>query len=107
MPDSVDLGSCARAMNSSTAHRERDIGPQDGFAIKIYVTGFGKFRGVPKNPTTVLAERLDTYLATINPLPDELRKFVLSITCEVLETSAEGAVEVLRKERDSQVLSCT
>lgn len=68
------------------------------FAIRLYITGFGKFRGVPSNPTTVLAERLKAYLTDVDPLPAELKEKILSLSCEVLEASAVGALEALKKE---------
>jgi hypothetical protein len=102
MPNSYEVVSYARAFGSSVDVHGLETTAGE-FAIRIFVTGFGKFRGVPENPTTILAERLDAYITKTNPLPEELRRNILSITYKVLETSADGALEALQKERDLQV----
>lgn len=95
MGDSTAVAACASA--------EASKGP----VIDVYVTGFGKFRGVPTNPTTEIIHRLKEFLMTENSLPADVRDRIGSLVCEVLETSAEGCVDTLRrlhKEKVREVL---
>lgn len=79
-------------------------GPNKGqkAVVDLYVTGFGKFQGVAENPTTFLVESLEGYLKE-RPLDEDVRSHVRSLTLDVLETSAEGSLEVLERRFNSKV----
>lgn len=84
---------------ASHAPAELSSGP----AIDVYVTGFGKFRGVPSNPTTEIIHRLKDFITIEKRLPADVRDRIRSLVCEVLETSAEGCVETLMRLHEEKV----
>ena len=56
--------------------------------IYYHLTGFGPFHGVPDNPTSWLMYTLPSALEEWKDKPKNI-----TITCEVLETSAQGSLE--------------
>ncbi|KAJ0391339.1 hypothetical protein ATCC90586_011173 [Pythium insidiosum] len=70
-PPAVGVESRPRLRSESNSTAKRDV----------YLTGFGKFQGVPVNPTSVMVQQL-----TSNPFVTEAK---------VLETSAVGSLEMV------------
>lgn len=56
--------------------------------LRFVVTGFGKFRGVAHNPTTVIVSKLEQHVSATGGLDAELE-------CRVLETSTVAVDEAL------------
>ena len=66
--------------------------------IRIHVTGFGPFNGVPSNPTSALVERLQRDAPSLTGV-------VISST-SVVETSVDGVEASLRRSRERRDVEC-
>ena len=62
--------------------------------VNFFLTGFGKFAGVEKNPTSELMESLNSFLAE-NPLEKKENVSIRSTT--IVETSGEAVREYIVK----------
>lgn len=85
---SSSRGESAFRYSPSRPHRSRAAADAPDNALLVHITGFGKFQGVPSNPTTVLATKIIGHLEA-HPLS---HASVSVRTSEVLETSAVGSL---------------
>jgi len=82
-------------MTQRNESQEVTIEKKDGItapSISFVLTGFGPFRGVTNNPTTVIANNITEYLSQKKKVGDNNNDECLMIeTTQVIETSADSA----------------
>ncbi|MCL7024561.1 hypothetical protein MKW94_010817 [Papaver nudicaule] len=74
------------------------MGTQEAAAIKIHVTGFKAFHGIPENPTETIVCKLKEFIGR-RGLPSG----VSLDSCTILETAGEGALPMLYQVLESGV----
>ncbi|OVA20737.1 Peptidase C15 [Macleaya cordata] len=74
------------------------MGSEGPVAVKIHVTGFKKFQGVPENPTETIVSNLKDFVDRRGLPPG-----ITLGSCTVLETAGEGALPMLYKVMESGI----
>ncbi|URE09126.1 Pyroglutamyl peptidase [Musa troglodytarum] len=74
------------------------MGSERSSEVAVHITGFGRFHGVPENPTEVIVGGLEHFMQE-KGLPQGLRLG----SCNVLETAGEGALAPLYRALESAV----
>ncbi len=75
----------------------------DKHSLVLHFTGFGPFKGVPDNPTSMLMQILPSYLSLGDrPLPP----LVKCANFTVLETSFQGSRSQLGVIQETRALAC-
>ncbi|RRT75292.1 hypothetical protein B296_00023127, partial [Ensete ventricosum] len=78
--------------------RQDEMGSETPSEVAVHITGFGRFHGVPENPTEGIVAGLLDFMQD-KGLPQGLRLG----SCSVLETAGEGALAPLYRVLESAV----